>query len=239
MLNRKLSIFTFFLASFVLLMSGCATVCHNRDIYKPKLVKKGDVSVSIGQTDIDIDIGSYASMDVFECGWADRNDQLDPVALCFTIRVEDKHTFQFSETNIKIIGKSGTEYFVKTGNIKYQVGGKIKEGGVIDSYSSLEPPTTSPIKKKESFKRNRYHASIEFDASAEFKGSWSTYGPAFGLLVNNDLRSREYSSSTKLPPSLRKGFIVELPEVLVDKKKYSMPIIELNYSREGICRSAV
>lgn len=224
-------------------LPGCASHCFDRDLYRPTVISDSHAKVTIEQFDLTvgafIDLGAIASLRVSECGAEKTLDPVNPKKVCLEVRVDDSHTFQFSEAIVEVYASPGTLESRRMSDIEYRIFTSIKSDGSRESDSSFASPTDAPLKQREDRYGTGLNNYFSFEPTAAFKGARSTFAPPATRAFSSDAKRRPYSSSISLPPNLGKRFFVKLPDVRVDGKEYKLPTLEFNYARESICYTAV
>ena len=227
---------------FSLALSGCASHCFDRDLYKPKTTSENQVKVSIEEFDLTIgafiDLGGVASLRVSECGLEKDINPINPKKVCLAVRVDDSHTFQFSAATINVYSTPNAINALPMSDLEYRIFTSLKTDGSSVSDSSFTLPTDAVVKHREERYGTGKNDYYSFESTALFNGASSTFSPPVARAFSKDSSRRPYSSSVNLPPNLGKQFFVKLPNVMVDGKEYMLPILEFNYARESICYTA-
>lgn len=220
----------------LLLSAGCATTCHDRDIYRPALVSAGDGTIDLEQTQVTTNLASLSTVRLGECGWAKRNANADPTALCMTIRVEDSHILQLQPPIVRVVSDTGVSHDLPIGKLQYSIFSRYEADGSEEPDSTLKSPTVASLEIQRGQRYGNGRTDLySFDASAPFQGAESTFGPRMARAISRDERRRQYFASLQLPSDLGKRFVVTLPRASLDGKSYSLPRLEFRYSRESVC----
>jgi hypothetical protein len=198
-----------------LLIPGCAT-CVHREVYKPKVASENKLEVSIVKYTTSVvallEFEDIASIRVSGCTRSSKNMQI-----CIQAKLDELHSLEMPNAKIEVYSDTMPSLELHMSDWEYW---------------SKEPitPTTATITNKMGFQD--YYT---FEASALFNGSSSEWDPPTLRLFSKDSRRREFTSITTLPNNIGNKFYLKLPTILLDGKKYVLPILEFNQSNEEFC----